>query len=149
MRLILLLSFLLAYCSPTKVDNVQQFYIGVKNYYGGEGLTFYFQVTRDSLKIYSNCDFENCSEKLEYRQRNDREMIKNLEHFLVLYRFDTLKARYADEGVLDGLFRTVTFQKNSDRIKSIRLENFDHPTIDTLLTLIEPIIKDEKFRTLK
>ena len=112
-------------------------------------MTFYFQITRDSLKIYSNCDYENCAERLEYRQSNDPDKIKVFEQFLASYRFDTLKTKYADEGVFDGLFRTVTLQKNSNRIKSVRLENYDHPTIDTLLTLIEPLIKEEKFRTLK
>ena len=112
-------------------------------------MTYYFQITRDSLKIYSNCDYTNCSERLEYRQRNDQDKIKAFEQFLASYRSDTLKINYADKGVLDGLVRTVTLQINSDRIKSIRLENYDHPSIDTLLTQIESLIKEEKFRTIK
>lgn len=112
-------------------------------------MTHYIVVTPDSTKIYVNCDFADCSEKVIYRQRNDQEQINDFGEFLTNYRFDTLKTIYEDRNLMDGLFRTITIQRNSDIIKSVRLNNYDHPTVDALLSQVETLISDKKYRIVK
>ena len=149
MRTILLLSIFVICCTRTETRLNQHFYIGVRNFYGADGVTHYIVVTPDSTKIYVNCDFADCSEKVIYQQRNNQEQINDFGEFLTNYRFDTLKTIYEDRNVMDGLFRTITIQRNSDIIKSVRLNNYDHPTVDALLSQVETLISDKKYRIVK
>jgi hypothetical protein len=148
MRLILFLIIIAFSCSRTERKPIQQFYIGVRNFHGADGVTHYFLLTSDSLKIYVNCDFENCTEKIVYKQRNDEKKISDFEHFLASYRFDSLKTKYENKQAFD-FYRTVTIQKNSDLIKTVRLDNYDHPTIDTLVVRIDNLINQDKFKIIK
>ena len=146
MRTILIFLALTFSCTGGQTDGIQHFNIKVKDFYGADGVTLYILVTLDSIKISSDCDYADCSEKTIYRQGNDDEKINDFKYFLSSCRLDTLKSSYEDKNVEDGLFRTVTVQINDDSIKSIQLNNIGHHDIDELIKRIDILIKVDKYR---
>jgi hypothetical protein len=129
-------------------NKIVSLYITVSDFHGADGYTIEYLVTKDSLKIFSDCDFEGCNNKLIYKQKSDDVKTKRFLEFVSLLRIDTLKNSYIEEG-FDGLYRQVSFQKNSNKIKYVRLERSHHPTIDTLVSEIRNLIAVEKYRTMR
>jgi hypothetical protein len=146
----LLIGINLTLCTtPEKPRNgISSFYIDVRDFSTGEGYSIEYLLSMDSIKMFSNCDFEGCEDKQIYAQKLDDTQLKRFTKFISILRLDTLKNKYLEEGN-DGLSRQVAFQKNSDRLKYIYLERFDHPIIDTLVSEIRNLITVEKFRTMR
>jgi hypothetical protein len=133
-------------CKP-EANGVNSFYITVKNYNSAMGYSIEYLVTKDSLKMFSNCDFLNCEEEIIYKQKLDEESSRSFSKTISDIKIDSLKTKYVNEG-FDGLIRTVLFQKNADKLKYIRLERYNHPTIDTLVLKIKNLITDEEYKNM-
>ncbi len=120
----------------------------VSDFHGADGYTLQYLVTEDSIKMFSDCDFEGCKDSLIYRQRLSEDVVTGFSKMIYDIRIDTLKTRYVESG-FDGLSRTISYQRNSDKLKFILLERYSHPTVDSLISGIRKLIKDRKYREMR
>jgi hypothetical protein len=145
----LLTIFCIKSCKP--VDEAKgraSFYIMISDVHGADGYTLQYLVTEDSLKMFSDCDFEGCKDSLIYRQGLSADAISKFSKVVYDIRIDTLKSQYVEDG-FDGLTRRVSYQRNSDKLKFIQLERYDHPIIDSLVSEIRKLIIDKKYREMR
>src|SRR5688572_17206916 len=66
----------------------------IEDYYGASGHAITYVVTRDSLKILTNCDFVGCEEAVVYKQVLNDTVSTRFSKAVFNLRIDTLQDRY-------------------------------------------------------
>lgn len=133
---------LLIGCKPQATQN---FRVDLEHFFGAEGYTLHYIVNRDSLKLYYNCDFENCKDTPVYRMPLSKEATDDFYTFLTELRYDTLKNKYITDG-FDGRYTTVQIEGHSIPKKKVKLERYDHETIEQLIDQVDLLIPEIKYR---
>jgi hypothetical protein len=134
---------------PSTVNiKTKQVKMEVYNEYGGLGFQLKYIINGRKLKIKQMDDFHILHfEKLVYRAQIDEDQYNKFYDFMIRTNFDTLKNSYENPNILDGVFRSVTL-KIDNSTKCINLQNYDHPTIDSLLSEIDKLIEKEEYKIL-
>lgn len=144
-KIALLLNFLVLIMACQKDTTVRDFNIEIRNFDGSNGYWLTYNVSKDSLHIHYNCDFENCKDTLLYSTKLQEENADRIFSFLKNKRLDTLKREYINEG-FDGLSLDIKISGDSLYDKRISIRRFHHFLIEDLLNEIDKSIEAEKLR---
>lgn len=118
-RLFFFITTLLLLVTSCNNNGRQDFALIIKHYAGGSGLTIIYDLNENGLKVETNCDLENCKQRVVYRRTFTNEESDNIYSFLNSLKLDTLKSSYETKGIWDGLFTKLTFKKvSSHRIQA-------------------------------
>ncbi|WP_299116382.1 hypothetical protein [uncultured Winogradskyella sp.] len=112
--------------------------INLINYDSSLGEYYIYGVTRDSLKINHNCDYENCSDSLIFSKKLLKESSKKFFNFLSDLKIDTLQQKYSEEG-FDGIKINLTYYKNEKK-KTIKFERYIHPQLEEILYELDKLV---------
>jgi hypothetical protein len=127
-------------------DGRQDFSLTIKHYAGGPGLTVMYVLNENGLGVSTNCDLENCREKIVYKRAITKNESDSIYKFINSLQLDTLKPSYETKGIMDGLFTKLSFKKGFFSSHSSTFDNFDTPTTDTLFRFVDNLIPAKKYR---
>jgi site-specific recombinase XerD len=144
-KITLLFNFLVLTMACQKGTTVCDFNIEIRDFDGSNGYWVTYNVSKDSLHIHYNCDFENCKDTLLYSTKLQEENADRIFSFLKNKRLDTLKREYINEG-FDGLSLDIKISGDSLYDKRISIRRFHHFLIEDLLNEIDESIEVEKLR---
>ncbi len=125
------------------------FTISMTHYFGAAGYSKNYIVTADSIKLITNCDFENCKPETLYKAKLTAEQSQDFYNFLITQRLDTLKEYYEVAGIDDGRQSEIKISGDSLPDKTIYLSNYLHPVTETIFKRTDKLITKKKYRLYK
>ena len=140
----LLISLLLTLqsCNFNKADIIQ-----MNHYFGGVGLQLKYQIDGNNLIVKSNCDFEDCSEKIIYERKLSGKESKELITKIKLLKPDTLNNEYINPHILDGQYTEIYFGQRIDiNQNKVIIQNINLTVVDSLTRYIDDLIVEKRFK---
>jgi hypothetical protein len=119
---------------------IPNFEVNIEHFYGAEGETFNWIITKDSLKIKYNCDFEDCKDTLLFSSPIDTIKAKLYFNKLVEIPFNDLNAKYNKTSLNDGLEENVIIKKIYDSEIKVYIHGKEVKEIDNLYKLTDSLI---------
>ncbi|MFC4267344.1 hypothetical protein [Polaribacter marinivivus] len=121
--------------------------IKVNHYFGGSGFHLKYEIRNNSLTIKTNCDFEDCTEKIVYERKLSKTETKEFINKINLLEVDTLKNEYINKHILDGIYTEIQFGKliNTNK-KLIIVQNENISSLDSLNNYIDELILENKYK---
>jgi len=144
LRSFIIISILLA--TSCTGDGRQNFSLIIKHYAGAIGLTVIYNLNEKGLQVSTNCDLENCTEKIVYNKTFTKNESDSIYKFINSLQLDTLKSSYKTEGIMDGLFTKLSFKTGFFSYHSTTFDNFNTPTTDTLFRFVDNLILIKKYK---
>lgn len=127
----------------TKVNSflkTPSFEVNIQHFYSTEGETLNWIITKDSLKIHYNCDFEDCKDTLLFSSPIDTAKAKLYYNKLLEIPLNDLNANYDKTPIEDGLKENI----NINNIYNSKIKIFIHgeevQDIDNLYKLTDSLI---------
>lgn len=140
----LILLFFTLSCKENKSEERIFFDIEIRNF-NAEGYWLTYVLNQDSIYIRYNCDFDNCKDKILYKNEISYWHKKNINDYLNESSIDTLKNSYFREG-LHGTNLRVKISFNEIKGKKIKLIRYNHPVIEGLMKEIDKTIEPKKYK---
>jgi hypothetical protein len=138
----LILLLILLSCNSNKPEIIQ-----VNHYFGGTGFHLKYEIGNNNLIIKTNCDFEDCSEKIVYERKLSKTETKELINKINFLQPDTLKNEYINEYILDGIYTEINFGKLIDTNKNkVIIQNENVSFLDSLNKYIDKLILKNKYK---
>jgi hypothetical protein len=138
---LILLIFLIG-CDLSRPEVIQ-----VNHYFGGSGFHLKYEIGNNSLTIKTNCDFEDCSEKIVYERKLSKTETNKFINKINLLEVDTLKNEYINKHILDGIYTGIQFGKLIDTNKKlIIVQNENVSSLDSLNNYIDELILENKYK---
>ncbi len=138
--------FTLISCNVRKTTIVNSFLktpnfeVNIEHFYSAEGETLNWIITKDSLKINYNCDFEGCKDTLLFSSPIDSTKSKLYFNKLVKIPLDDLNAKYDKTNMSDGLKENIIIKN----IYALEIKVYKHgkevQEIDDLYSLTDSLI---------
>lgn len=127
----------------TKADSflkMPNFEVNIEHFYSSEGETINWIITKDSLKINYNCDFEGCKDTLLFSSPIDTTKAKLYFNKLVEIPLDNLNKNYDKMFLNDGLKENVNIKNiyNTEIKVSIHVKEVQE--IENLYKLTDSLI---------
>lgn len=145
-RLFFFITALFLLVTSCKNNGRQDFALIIKHYAGGPGLTLIYDLNENGLKVETNCDLENCKQRIVYKRKFTKKESGSIYSFLNSLKLDTLKSSYEAKGILDGLFTKLTFKKGFFSSHTSTFDNFRTKTTDTLFKFVDNLVLTKKYR---
>lgn len=124
-----------------------RFQVAIKHFYSSEGEMLNWFISKDSLKIHYNCDFEDCKDTLIYQSAIDSNIIKTYFNEIVKIPLDQLKSKYDREAMSDGLMENIDIKNVFNKDISIYIHGIEVPEIDALYRITDSLILNQsKFK---
>lgn len=119
-----------------------------RRYYDlSEGVTIYYLVNDQSVKVDIDCDFEDCSRKNVYLRKLSPAQSDSLLQTLKVLHLDTLKANYKPKAkIYDGFASLIKLRGPNIPDKEISINNVHVPVIDSLQKIIDGLIWTRKYQ---
>ncbi len=133
---------ILTNCGRHKTDIIQ-----INHYMGGIGLRLKYEIGNNNLLVRTDCDFEDCSEKVIYERKLSEKEAEQLIIKIKTLKPDTLKKEYINSHILDGLYTEIYFGKliGTNQNKVV-VQNVDLNFVDSLSSFIDNLILEKKYR---
>ena len=135
-------SLILTNCDVRETDIIQ-----INHYMGGIGLQVKYEIGNNNLIVKTDCDFEDCSEKVIYKRKLSEKEAAQLIIKIKTLKPDTLKQEYINPHILDGLYTEIYFGKLIGINQSkVIVQNVDLAIVDSLSSYIDNLILEKKYR---
>jgi len=120
--------------------------IKVSHFAGAAGLTRIYIITENEIQLVTNCDFQDCTEKVVYRRAFSNAESDSIQNFLLSLRLDTLKASYTTPNIDDGLFTKLTVTGGTASTKTSTFSNYTTPVTNKLFEYIDRLVFEKKYK---
>jgi hypothetical protein len=127
-------------------DRRKSFYLHVKHYAGGPGLTIIYTINEKGLQVETNCDLEKCKQRTVYNRTFNKNQSDSIYQYIQSLRMDTLKSAYKTKGMFDGLVTKITIQTGFLFSHTSTFDNYSTPVRSKLFKYIDNLISPKKFR---
>lgn len=121
-------------------EKTPNFEVNIEHFYSAEGETLNWIITKDSLKINYNCDFEGCKDNLLFSSQIDTTNAKLYFNKLVEIPLNNLNAKYDKTTMNDGLIENVMIKNIYDSEIKIYIHGKEVQEIDNLYRLTDSLI---------
>jgi hypothetical protein len=146
MPVFVIILFTVISCNEKKASKVNSFIkipkfeVNIEHFYSAEGETLNWIITKDSLKINYNCDFEGCKDTLLFSSPIDTTNAKFYFNKLVEIPFNDLNANYDKSFMSDGLKENVLIKNIYDSDIKVYMHGKEVQEIDNLYKLTDSLI---------
>lgn len=138
--------FTIISCNEKKANKVNSFLkipnfeVNIQHFYSAEGETLNWIITKDSLKINYNCDFDGCKNTLLFSSPIDTTEAKLYFNKLVEIPLNDLNANYDKTSMNDGLKENVIIKNIYDSEIKVYIHGKEVQEIDNLYKLTDSLI---------
>ena len=131
----------------TTVFSQGNFKVSIRHYLGGAGTRGNYVVTKDSIKLITDCDFEGCKPTLVYQQELTAEQSQKFYNLLLKQRLDTLQNKYkTTSDIDDGHQASIEISGDKLPTKSIYMDNYFPISAQVILMEADKLIKKKKYK---
>jgi len=126
---------------------IPNYEVKIENFYGAEGITLKWYITKDSIKVIYNCDFVGCKDTLLFSKLIDTNSSKIYYNNLKKIPLNKLKKEYDNSSIMDGLYERIEVKKVYEKDVNINLHMIQKSEIDDLYKLTDSLLlKNTKFK---
>jgi hypothetical protein len=121
-------------------SNIPDYVILVRHFYGGEGEMLNWRITRDSIKITYNCDWEGCKDTLLYHSFLDSITSEKYLEAIKAMRLDSLKGIYENKSLRDGLYVNFESQNVFEKPVKFSLHGINFKAVDAFYQVTDSLL---------
>jgi len=139
--LLTFLSFTTQRASKTySFSEIPHFQIIIEHFFSSEGEMLFWYISKDSVKIHYNCDFEDCRDTILYSSAIDTNVSEQYFNELLKIPLNRLEKKYDYEAMSDGLMETIKILNLYPDDISIYKHGIDVSEIESLYVLTDSLI---------
>lgn len=129
-------------CNFNKSDTIE-----IDHYFGGVGLSLSYKIDNNKVIVMSNCDFEDCSDKIIYKRKISESEIDEFKTKIKFLKIDTLKNEYINSSILDGQYTEICFGNKLNVDKKVMIvQNVKLNILDSITNYMDNLVLDKKYK---
>ncbi len=128
-------------------SQIPEYEIKIELFYASEGEIIKYIITKSTINIYYNCDFENCKDTLLSSREIDTVLSKRYYEELKKIPLEFLSNNYINNSISDGLTENITFIKLFKQQHNITIHGKNIKEVTEFYDLTNSLlINDRKLR---